>query len=347
VSVPTSESAILSNRPGPGGRHVPARWNGRDAAVFLAPAGVALAALICHRFLPNLQLRPNNPEPLTTQVYPRLLEMALAGSLVLALAAWLWSLPGRWLLANGPLLAGGFFLFLAWDMVTLKLALLPLPYFPGPDMVFESMIEDSRVLAISLFFTFARLAAGYGAGVAAGILTGVVIGWFRMARYWGMPLVKLIGPTPATAFIPLALVLIISSFARVASLIALSVWFPVTMLTISGIANVPVSYLNVARTLGAGRLYLIFRVALPSAMPSIFLGLFMGLSASFLVLMAVETVGVSEGIGWYINMRRGYMDYENVYAALLIMAVFFSGLMTLFFKVRDRVLGWQKGMIRW
>ena len=57
----------------------------------------------------------------------------------------------------------------------------------------------------------------------------------------------------------------------------MAVWFPVTMLTSSGIANVPVSYLDVARTLGAGRRYLIFRVAIPAAMPSIFLGLFMGL----------------------------------------------------------------------
>jgi NitT/TauT family transport system permease protein len=29
------------------------------------------------------------------------------------------------------------------------------------------------------------------------------------------------------------------------------------------------------------------------------------------------------------------------------MAAFFSAIMTLLFKVRDRVLGWQKGVIRW
>ena len=48
------------------------------------------------------------------------------------------------------------------------------------------------------------------------------------------------------------------------------------MLTSSGIANVRLSYLDVARTLGAGRWYLIFRVAIPSALPNIFIGLFMG-----------------------------------------------------------------------
>ena len=130
-------------------------------------------------------------------------------------------------------------------------------------------------------------------------------------------------------------------------LIALAVWFPVTMLTSSGIANVPVSYLDVARTLGAGRSYLIFRVAIPAALPSIFIGLFMGLGASFLTLIVAETVGVKSGLGWYLKWQQGYMEYAKVYAALVIMAAFFSSLMTLLFKVRDRVLGWQKGVIRW
>jgi NitT/TauT family transport system permease protein len=45
--------------------------------------------------------------------------------------------------------------------------------------------------------------------------------------------------------------------------------------------------------------------------------------------------------------QKGYVEYGKMYAALLIMAVFFSTLMTLLFKVRDRVLKWQKGVIKW
>ena len=104
---------------------------------------------------------------------------------------------------------------------------------------------------------------------------------------------------------------------------------------------------DVARTLGAGRGYLIFRVALPAAMPSVFIGLFMGLGASFLTLLVAESTGVSSGLGWYIDWARNYSDYNKVFAALVIMAVFFSTLMTLLFKMRDRVLVWQKGVIKW
>jgi NitT/TauT family transport system permease protein len=209
------------------------------------------------------------------------------------------------------------------------------------------MLEDRALLLESTYHSLMLLLSGYSAGVATGVVSGVLLGWFRGLRYWGMPVLKVVGPIPATAFIPLAMVLFRDAFLSGSALIALAVWFPVTMLTMSGIANVPVAYLDVARTLGAGRAYLIFRVALPSALPSIFIGLFMGLGAAFLTLVVAETVGVKSGLGWYLKWQQGYVEFAKVYAALIIMAAFFSALMTLLFKVRDRVLGWQKGLIRW
>ena len=162
-----------------------------------------------------------------------------------------------------------------------------------------------------------------------------------------MPVLKVVGPIPATAWIPLALVVSPSAVFSALTLIALAVWFPVTMLTASGISNTRASYLDVARTLGASRSYLIFRVAIPAAMPNIFIGLFMGLGASFLTLVVAETVGVKSGLGWYLAWAQGWAEYGKVYGALVIMAVFFSTIMTVLFRVRDRVLVWQKGTIKW
>lgn len=214
-------------------------------------------------------------------------------------------------------------------------------------MVLRSLIEDRALLLESAYHSLRLLLSGYAMGVTAGLVSGVLLGWFRSLRYWGMPVMKVVGPIPATAFVPLAMAVLPDAFLSGAALVALAVWFPVTMLTVSGIANVPVSYLEVARTLGARRFYLIFQVAIPSALPSIFVGLFMGLGASFLTLIVAETVGVKSGLGWYLKWQQGYVEYAKVYAALVLMAAFFSGLMTLLFKLRDRVLGWQKGVIRW
>lgn len=302
---------------------------------------MAAVALLVHRFVPNLQ------SPLPTRLYPALLAVLLAASLPLAAISWAWRPSRPWVRHHAPLLAGAIFILCIWDLITLKLAWLPLPYFPGPDMVLRGMWDDRWILLESTYNSLRLLLSGYSVGVAAGLVSGVLIGWFRTLRYWGMPVLKVVGPIPATAFIPLVMALFTNAFLSATMLIALAVWFPMTMLTTSGIANVPVSYLDVARTLGAGRLYLIFRVAIPAALPSIFVGLFMGLCTSFLTLVVAETLGVRSGLGWYLKWQQGYVEYAKVYAALVIMAAFFSGLMTLLFKVRDWVLGWQKGVIRW
>jgi NitT/TauT family transport system permease protein len=311
------------------------------AAAVTAPVIVAGFVLLAHLWLPNRQ------SPLPTRLYPGLLTFILVGWSLVAGAAWGWPRLRPWAIYNGPLLAGATFALGIWDLVTLKTASVPLPYFPGPDMVFQGMWDDRAILLESAYHSLLLLMTGYISGVVAGIVCGVLIGWSRKVRYWGMPALKLVGPIPATAYLPLVMALFSSAFLSGSALICLAVWFPVTMLTISGIANVPVALLDVARTLGAGRGYLVFRVAIPSALPSMFLGMFMGLGAAFLTLVVAETVGVRAGLGWYVKWQQGYVEYAKVYGALILMAVFFSSLMTLLFKVRDRVLGWQQGVLRW
>jgi len=119
------------------------------------------------------------------------------------------------------------------------------------------------------------------------------------------------------------------------------------VLTWSGVAAVNSTYYDVARTLGAGERFLIFKVAIPAAMPHVFVGMFMGLSFSFAVLMVAELLGVKAGLGWYMQWSQGWSAYGNMYAALLVLAAMCSGLISLLFLGRDYLLGWQKGMLRW
>ena len=79
-------------------------------------------------------------------------------------------------------------------------------------------------------------------------------------------------------------------------------------------------------------------------MPSVFVGLFMGLGASFAVLVVAEMMGVKAGLGWYLSWAQGWAAYANMYAALMVMALMCSGLITLLFRLRDRLLSWQKGL---
>ena len=158
---------------------------------------------------------------------------------------------------------------------------------------------------------------------------------------------KVIGPIPTTAWIPLALSTFPTTHSANVFLIAFAVWFPVTLMTSSGIQSVNNVNFEVSRTLGASTIYQIIHVAIPAAMPSIFLGVFYGTVSSFATLMAVEMNGNSSGIGWYINWQKSVMMYDGVYAGLIIIAAICSLSLTLLFKIRDKVLVWQKGVIKW
>lgn len=285
--------------------------------------------------------------PGPTALYTNFLMGVLALSVVAGAVQFAWPRFRVWLQHMNPILALAMLVVCAWEVITTGFRLLPMPFFPGPANVLQSMVDDYKLLLQCTGHSLVLLAAGYLIGVILGLVTGVCVGWFRSARYWGMPFLKMIGPLPATAWVPLAMALSPNGRISAIGLVALAVWFPVTMLTISGIANTKSSYLDVARTLGAKPSFLIFRVAIPAAMPSIFIGLFMGLSTAFLTLIVAETVGVKAGLGWYTGWAQGWAEFGKVYAAMLIMAVFFSTIMTLLFKLRDRVLIWQKGVIRW
>jgi NitT/TauT family transport system permease protein len=245
-----------------------------------------------------------------------------------------------WLLALALFLA-------AWEAVTAKLGLLPLPFFPPPQAIVEVVIDDWERLAAGIFASARLLATGYFLGAAAGFVTGVSIGWSRLAGYWIHPVLRFIGPLPATAWLPLAFFVFPSSFSASIFLIALATGFPVTVLTWSGVAGVNSAYYDIARTLGASQRFLVLKVAIPAAMPHVFVGLFMGLGNSFAVLVVAEMLGVRAGLGWYLQWAQGWAAYANMYAALLVMAFLCSGLITLLFRVRDRLLSWQKGLVRW
>ena len=247
---------------------------------------------------------------------------------------------GPWLLLLAVALA-------AWELVTAKFPILPRPFFASPQALLEVFTDDYARLGDSVWNSVRLLAGGYVIGAAVGFTLGVLIGWSRLVGYWAHPVLRLIGPLPATAWLPVAFFAFPSSHSASTFLIALATGFPVTVLTWSGVAGVNKAFYDVARTMGASQRFLVLKVAIPAAMPSVFVGLLMGLGASFSVLVVAEMMGVKSGLGWYLQWAQGWAAYANMYAALLVMALMCTGLITLLFRLRDRLLAWQKGLVQW
>lgn len=152
---------------------------------------------------------------------------------------------------------GAGFLFLGlYDLVTIKFCLIPVLYFPAPERIIEVFIKDWFFLLRCLFYSLRLLLGGFFMGAFLGVVTGTLIGWSQRWNYWIMPFIRVVGPIPSTAWIPVALIVFTRATDASIFLIALGVWFPTTVLTSSGIMNVKNSYFEVSSTLGAGPLHI-------------------------------------------------------------------------------------------
>ncbi|OCO99217.1 MULTISPECIES: ABC transporter permease subunit [unclassified Ensifer] len=271
------------------------------------------------------------------------LLLAAGGTILLLLA--LTARPGKTLEHYGPwLIVIGLWLAV-WELATAKFGWLPKPFFSPPQGLLHVYVTDWDRLLICVAYTARLWGLGFFSGILVGFAAGVALGWSKRFAYWGMPVLKLIGPVPASAWIPCTFFIFPTTFHASIFLVALASGVPVAILTASGVGQVNRSFYDVARTLGAGPRYLVLKVAIPAALPNVFVGLFMGLYYSFAVLVVAEMLGAKFGLGWYLQFNTAYSAYANVYAALIVMALICAGLVRLLFVVRDRLLGWQKGIL--
>ena len=302
-----------------------------------------LVALIVNIIVPNHQKLKYADLP----HYRDFLYIALGASVVLLIVSvFVEKLRERYSY-RGFFIAGVFLFLTLLDLVTAKFLVLPQIYFPSIARIINVFFEDKALLLECIQSSFLLLVKGIIIGFILGMTCGIAVGWSKAANYWIYPLIRILGPIPSSTWTPLALVVFPSAQGAAVFLIAFGVWFQITILTCSGIQSVKKAYFEVSSTLGATDIQNLFKIAVPAAAPSIFLGFFNATCSSFVALMAAEMIGCKSGLGWYVNWQKTMLSYPNVYAGLIVVAVFCYILVTIQFKVRDRLLSWQEGVVKW
>ncbi|MDR3113875.1 MAG: ABC transporter permease subunit [Endomicrobium sp.] len=264
----------------------------------------------------------------------------------------LWALSFKWKTFKVKLYHKSQFIFAVgislavWDLLTAKTGIFKLPFFPGPLQIADVMVKDYPMLLKSALYSSRLFFAGLIAGSVSGICAGILIGWYKQWDYWISPLIKVTGVIPAVAWIPIAIAVFPNSFSSGVFLIFIASLFMVSFMTAGGISSTPKSYFEVAKTLGADEKFLLFRIAIPHAMPSIFMGILTATSLCFATLVVSEMIGAKAGLGWYINWAKGWSVYSKVYAAIIIMAISFSIILAVIGLIKNYVLRWQKGILK-
>ena len=236
------------------------------------------------------------------------------------------------------------FLFLTlYDYLTLKTGVLTQPFVPCMNYIINAFLVDYKLLLDCTLNTLKLLLLGYFIGVSLGLVTGIACGYSKRARYWLDPIIKFLGPIPTSTWIPIILVVASSLFAGAVFIIALGSWFAVTVASLTGIANVGKEYFEAARTLGANDRQLVFRVAIPHAMPSILQGCTQAMSSSCVAIMIAEMLGVKSGLGWYMTWQTGWASYDKSFAALFVICFIFTLVTKGLERIKRYLLRWQNG----
>jgi NitT/TauT family transport system permease protein len=316
----------------------------KDAAKLAAPLLVILICLAIDTALPDVY-----PEGYRASYFPIFLRVALVIYLIgAALSVWFGKVR-RWVLHFWGLLILVFGLLGFLDFSTIKTGNMQLPYVPSPDAVLAAVFAPDQMpkvlfnLGASLSLYFQGVALGF----VAGMIYGSLMGYSRFASYWLSPFLKLIGPVPGTAWMALAMVLAPSSHMASVCLVALTVWFPLSVNLSGGIRGVSRTWIERAETMGASNFYILKHVIYPAVLPNIFTGLFMGFCFSLTSLAGAEMLGVKGGLGWQISVAEGFSLFDVIYSTTIIFILVAFTLLTILFKVQKHAMKWSKGAVQW
>lgn len=170
-----------------------------------------------------------------------------------------------------------------------------------------------------------RAGLAFFAAIVVGIPLGLFMGQIRPLEQALDPILQLFRQTSALALYPIFILLLGLGETSKVFVIFWAALFPILLSTISGVKEVDAKLLEMAKTFGAGRLTLFYRVIVPASVPSIFVGLRLSATTALLLLIAAEMIGANQGIGFRVMNAQYNFQIPMMFAAIFLLA--FAGLL--------------------
>ena len=224
----------------------------------------------------------------------------------------------------GPLqvLISPLVLLLVWEGAA-RAGWIETKFFPAPSTIiaqFWAMLF-THGFWVDLGLSLQRLLIGLLMGAVPGLLLGLAMGLFRPMRIAFQPLIAALYPLPKIAILPLILLIFGLGEMSKYVIVAIGVFFLMTLNTFAGVMSIRPIYFDVAKNLGASRWQTYFTVALPGALPGILTGLRICTGLGLLLLVAAEFVGADAGIGYRIWWSWSVFWVEPMYVGLAVIAI--------------------------
>jgi NitT/TauT family transport system permease protein/sulfonate transport system permease protein len=213
-------------------------------------------------------------------------------------------------------------LIIAWQLFSMAEVLDP-RFFPAPTEIARALVDalKSGVLQDAVWVSVRRMLIGYALGSAVGILVGFALGVVRPLRIAFEPILSALYTVPKLAILPLLLLIFGLGDTPKILLIAMSVFFIVSISTTAAVWGLSESYREPARSFGATPLKAFGHVLLPAVLPEIFVALRIAAGTAVLVLVGIEFVQGGEGIGWLIWNSWQLFLADRMYVGIVTVAV--------------------------
>ena len=180
----------------------------------------------------------------------------------------------------------------------------------GNPWLHESVLHSMRVIFYGFFFS-----------AIIGVPLGILCGTFHFFSRITEPFVDFIRYMPAPAFGVLAVAFLGIEDAPKVAIIFIGTFFQMVLVVANTTRLLDGALLEAAQTLGADRRRLLTRVIVPGILPNLYRDMRILLGWAWTYLIVAELIGASSGISWFINQQAKYRNYDNVYAAIILIGI--------------------------
>jgi len=194
---------------------------------------------------------------------------------------------------------------------------------PSPVKVFEALwklLREGEIAEHASVSTL-RMLTALCLAIAVAVPLGFLMGLSRKAQQYIEPLVEILRPISGIAWLPLALFIFGVGDTLPVFIMFYVGFFPILLNTMAGVKQTDSRLLAAARTMGVRPLPLLLYVLVPSALPTIMVGIRLAFAASWAAIVAAELIGAPSGLGFAIEWYRQLLMTPKVFAFILAIGV--------------------------
>lgn len=167
-----------------------------------------------------------------------------------------------------------------------------------------------------------RIFLGMLYALVAGFILGLLMGSLPKWKYFFDPLLYLTYPIPKMALLPIVMLLGGLGDGSKVAMIVLIVLPQVTISVRDSVRQIPSNYYDVYRLLQVSKLQQFRYITFPATLPGVISGARVSLGTAVSILFFTENYGTEYGMGYFIMDSWTRMDYEAMYAGILILSAF-------------------------